>query len=114
MAKTLSTLRSDFYNRIAQIEGNSAISASQANGWINEAIQKIAVKVHQPRKFDSGTQVTQDDADYDAPSDFLYLVGAYFGNEEISGDKVPLIIVRESGLKYINPGWLDRTDASQG
>ena len=114
MAKTLSTLRSDFYNLIDEVEGNSHVSATQANGFINEAIQKIAVKVHNPRKFDSGTQVTQDDADYDAPSDFVYLVGAYFGDEEMANDKVPLIIVRESGLKEMNPAWLDRTDASQG
>src|SRR3990167_10559297 len=114
MAKTLITIRSDSYNLIDEVEGNSHVSADQMNGFINEAIQKIAVKVHQPRKFDSGTQVAQDDADYDAPSDFLYLVGAYFGNEEIANDKVTLKIVRESGLKYMNPGWLDRTDSSQG
>ena len=114
MAKTLSTIRSDFYNLIDEVEGNSHVTASQANGFINESIQKVAVKKHQPRKFDSGTQVTQDDADYDCPSDFLYLVGAYFGNEEINGDKVPLTIVRPENIRYLDPLWLDRTDASQG
>ena len=113
MAKTLATLRADFFNLIDEDEGDH-ISQSLANGFINEAIQKIAVETHHPRKFGTATQVTQDDADYDCPSDFNYLVGAYFGDEDIEGDKLPLKIVREGNIKYINPNWLDRSDASQG
>ena len=113
MAKTLSTIRSDFFTLIDESEGDH-ISQSAANGFVNEAIQKIAVETHHPRKFGTATQVTQDDADYDCPSDFNYLVGAYFGDEDIAGDKVPLKIVREGNIKYIHPNWLDRTDSSQG
>lgn len=114
MSKTLATIRTDFYTLIDESESNSHISASIATGFANEAIQRVAIETHHPRKFDTGTQVTDNDADYDAASDFVYIVGAYFGDESISGDKLPLKIVREAALKYIDPNWLDRSSESKG
>lgn len=114
MAKTLSTIRSEVYEKIQETSTNSHFTTTEIDAFINEGIQKVAVISHHPRKFDAGTQAVVDTADYDLPSDFLFLVGAYFGDSSISGDLVPLKVIREENIKYLDPAWLDRNSASRG
>lgn len=111
---TLATIRAQTLLTIREASDNSNFTTAQLNDLINQSLLQIAPKIHYPRKEDSGTQVTAGTADYDAASDFVSLISAYFGDNTVENDKLPLTVVNEETLKYIRPTWLVRTTASRG
>src|SRR3990167_2684868 len=115
MAKTLAQIRSDFYVLIDETEGSSHVSTAQATEFANKGIRQIANERHFPRKFDTdGIQAVLDDADYDCPSNFNFLVRAFFGDPSIANDKTKIDVIPFESITQIDPLWLDRTSGSQG
>lgn len=114
MSKTLATLDAEFLEKIAESSSNSHFTAAERYGFINEAIQKIAVTSHHPRKLDSGTQGIAGTADYDAASDFVYLVRAFYGDASISGNIQPLKVMHAQAMGDMVPSWIETGSQAWG
>lgn len=114
MSKTLATLDAEFLEKIVEASTGGNFSAAERYGFINEAVQKIAVQSHNPRKFDSGTQGVAGTADYDAASDFVFLIRAWYGDATIQGDLKKLKVFTVQEMSEVFPGWVETASASQG
>lgn len=114
MSKTLATLDAEFLEKISETSANSHFSAAERYGFINEAVQKIATTCHHPRKLDTGTQGVAGTSEYDAASDFVFLVKAWYGDATIVNDIKPLKVLRPQAISNMVPNWIETASASWG
>ena len=98
---------------INQPDGTGDFTNSELDGFANEGIVFLASRVRHPRDRIE-IQVELDTPVYTFPKDMMMVYNAYFGNENISGDKKPLRVLTEEQIKEIRPTWLDNTSSSQG
>ena len=111
---TLSQLRTSVRSDIAQSDSaTSDFSDSEINGFINQGQREIGAWVKKPTDHIE-IQVEDNKEAYTLPSDAILLIDAYFGNNSIANDVIPLEILTEEALKAVNPVWLDKTTSSQG
>ena len=86
---------------------------SELNGFINEGVRFLATVINWPRDRVE-TQAEENTGAITLPKDTIMLLLAYFGNENESGDKLPLFILSEEQLAELEPNWTDNTTSSQG
>lgn len=110
----LSDIRSQVYSLLRETSStDSNFTDAQINSFINQTVKLLVPIIEQPRKFSSGTQVTQGTGGYTVPSDFVMLKTAYFGDESINGDSRPLQFVTEQVLRAVYPSWRSTATANQ-
>ena len=114
---TRSAIRSLVRTYISQTDtGNTDFTDSDLNGFIDEAVRKLAAIVKKPTKRTS-FQVTDGTATYAIATyaaDLILPTKAYFGNPAIGRDVKPLRIIPEESLAELNPSWLETTSDSKG
>lgn len=110
----LSDIRTEVFSLLRETEETDTnFTATQINAFINQAVKLLVPIIEQPRKFSSGTQVTQGTGSYVVPSDFVMLKTVYFGDESVNGDSSPLQFVTEQFLRAAFPSWRSTSSQTQ-
>ena len=111
---TLLQIRTKVRTDISQADATiSDFSDTELNGFINEGMRYLGALVKRPNDH-IDIQVVDNTEGYTLPTDALLLIDAYFGDNSISDDVLPLQILTEEALRAVNPRWLDKTTNTKG
>lgn len=110
---TRQQIRGRAYALISEEEGSSKFTATEINGFADEAVRFLAPLIKWPRDFVE-VQVQDGIAAYPIAPDTILIRTAYFGDASVNGDKIPIDILTEEALKSVVPNWMDETTQTKG
>lgn len=92
---------------------NSDFSDSELLGFANEGVQFIAQYIEWPRDLER-IQVESGKPAYTLANDTQKIRTAYFGDQSVSGEPYPLIVLAEEQLKERVPTWISTHSSNSG